>query len=212
MNIEKHQVCAAHARQLISEARGNFIFCDTANAIAILAIEEAGKACLLRWDQLGLLETRPQKLSHLDKQKVLAAALLGIKASYDCWIKADAPKHIKRELLEELERLLLFVHAKWAFNIAVAIDLGVLSRYKELAFYSDVTNVPHAGPKDVERRIHQAEGLLELLDVGIAISEIFAKAYSMLVAKPLVRVTSKQCNEIFARAHANSISERPSLI
>ena len=75
-----------NAQRLLDDARllaanGSY---RTAESLAILSMEESGKACLVHWKLKGYLTTdiKEELRGHLDKQKVLRAYRLSLQSSH----------------------------------------------------------------------------------------------------------------------------------
>jgi AbiV family abortive infection protein len=137
----------------------------SAAALAILSIEESGKACVIRWREEGFISRNIQKdirHFHFHKQRVLCCFLFSeeiLVASEEYYdVPSNIPKIEKKKNEFETEKEYLtyiwqkFVDrdnkdylefiaersAKRAFEYALFVETGTIDSFKQHCFYTDI--------------------------------------------------------------------------
>lgn len=140
----------------------------TATALAVLAIEEVGKACLVYWKLHGfdfLTNEKIIRATHIQKQKVLSAYYF-YKESTPI-LDAATEKMTGEQLVHQMMRT---PPSKY-FPIEAAVKTGSFDTVKQLGFYLDLNDdlkpfsiTAQMGERDAVQQIEEAEVALTILD------------------------------------------------
>lgn len=142
----------------------------TATSLAVLAVEEIGKACLVYWKLHGFDDLSNQqiiKASHIQKQRVLAAYYF-YKESMPI-MEAGAEDMTGKELVHKMMET---APSKF-FTIETAVKTGAFDTVKQLGFYVDLNDdlkpfsiTAQMGEIDAVQQIAEAEIAMTILDEG----------------------------------------------
>jgi len=139
------QTIIQNAERLLQDARllaerGSY---RTAIALAILSLEESGKACLVTWIKEGhLLSTEREAARHIDKQRIFVTSRIfkAIKSVYKAYkVDRGAAKgdHQARSWEEHLPKLAEAIETHVTV-LRKTIEEGLLDHWKQAGFYVDI--------------------------------------------------------------------------
>ena len=203
----------ANAERLLSDAilladHGSY---RTAESIAVLSMEEAGKACLVHWKRSGLLKQpiEPFLRGHIDKQRILNSyravnAILsfeGVELRYDplpTMVYTGDDKRIRETLSMVLQD---------AINgHVVSVESGITELFKQGGFYTDIDDKLDLAMPVLEYSKADFEKLLPLAEEAIEMAKADDKIHYLLSviypAKLFVQVPNgqrKRLREILSR-------------
>ncbi|MBY5698385.1 AbiV family abortive infection protein [Rhizobium leguminosarum] len=142
----------------------------TATALAVLAIEEVGKACLVYWKLHGfdfLTNDQIIKATHIQKQRVLSAYYFYKESTpiLDAAAEKITPEQLIHQMMETPP-------SKY-FPVEAAVKTGSFDTVKQLGFYLDLNDdlkpfsiTSQMGERDAVQQIKEAEVALTILDEG----------------------------------------------
>ncbi|MBA3040410.1 MAG: AbiV family abortive infection protein [Alphaproteobacteria bacterium] len=162
----------ANAKRLLADAKIMFEAKSyrTATALAVLSIEEMGKACLVYWKLHGfefLTSNQIVKATHIQKQRVLSAYYFYTEAKpiMDAGLKDMTGEHLiatMNGVADSKYRLIEFVTKTGSFDTV-----------KQLGFYVDLdddltpfTLHEEMGEVDATQQIQEAEVAVAMMDLG----------------------------------------------
>jgi AbiV family abortive infection protein len=168
---------------------------ESATALSVLSMEEAGKACLVRWKEEGRLKgdlAKHIRQSHFDKQRILYCyhwakeTLLAIANYYedgsrvpklekrreDFESSSDYFRYIWRSMLlpKNDEDLISFLSERVydkTDKYAYTAETGIIDTFKQIGFYKDIDeNMELTLPSGVPNKAC-ADSLMALAEVAV---------------------------------------------
>ncbi|MCH8846557.1 MAG: AbiV family abortive infection protein [Proteobacteria bacterium] len=198
MTIEDSiQSIELNAKRLLEDAKllqenGRY---KTSFSISILSIEEAGKACLLKWGKDGYLNEKLKRkdiLNHKNKQKIFSTfvfidsflrAILELCDDEEWMSKVfneykvdkngqNPAKHILKELTKEENKnyfeLVCKKAGEKAHSLSITVESGGLDWLKQSGFYIDIDENLELVKAQQEFSIEDASEIIEFAERSIS--------------------------------------------
>jgi AbiV family abortive infection protein len=215
----------SNARRLRDDAkilfeRGSY---PTAAAIAILSVEESGKACLIQWaeskwlprEEVTILLTR-----HFDKQRILAPYMIArAMKRLAPTIKDGKLVGLEYSLLNDetfARKLLDYCYQDVWASLEMLADGGAFDHLKEIGLYVDVNAYLHVNITQRPISREESEGLIRCADLGIEAAtadrlshEAMMLFYSAEAGKAPNREKRAEFGILFREARARGLKGRP---
>lgn len=203
-----------NAERLLSDAilladHGSY---RTAESIAVLSMEEAGKACLVHWKRSGLLKG-PIELflrGHIDKQRILNSyrAVKAILSDDDVELRNDPlPTMVYTGRDKQIKETLYKVLHEKINDHVISVESGITDLFKQGGFYTDITDELDIAMPILEYSKADFGKLLSLATEAIEMAKADDKIHYLLSviypAKLFVQVPGgqrKRLREILSRS------------
>lgn len=188
---------------------------QSASSIAVLAIEEAAKTCLLLWNKEGYLNSplkAKELLSHANKQRILVTFVFVDALMQEIINYLDDDENIKK-LLENnkdkkinivrqfvkpgneihFENVLKNAYGKFG-NLSIFVESGALDWFKQSGFYTDINEQLEIQKPPNEFSIkssNESDEFIELAELGISMIHKHEVVHRAMAAVYQTKTTKK---------------------